>query len=120
MNELNLKEVDRLELTILVDNYTDVLLLQNTEVIQRPLVPPSSMPILAEHGFSCLLKTYADSQKYTVLMDFGISATCLMRNAKTLGVDFNEVEDTVLSHGHFDHFGGLLEFASEANREFGM
>jgi 7,8-dihydropterin-6-yl-methyl-4-(beta-D-ribofuranosyl)aminobenzene 5'-phosphate synthase len=117
MNEINLREADKLEATILVDNYTDVLLLQGTEVLQRPLVPPSDMPILAEHGFSCLLRVYKGSQEYTVLMDAGMSAICLFHNANKLGVDFNKIEEVVLSHGHFDHFGGLMEFLKKANRE---
>ncbi len=117
MNELNLREVDKLEVTVLVDNYTDVLLLQGTDVIQRPLIPPSSMPVLAEHGLSCLLKVCAGSQEYTVFMDAGMSDICLIHNANKLGVDFGKVDEAVLSHGHFDHFGGLLEFLNKANRE---
>jgi len=106
MSELNLREADRLEVTILADNYTDLLLLQSTEVIKRLVVPPPQAP-LAEHGLSCLLKVYAGSEEHTVLMDAGISATCLFHNADLLKVDLSQVESVVLSHGHFDHFGGL-------------
>jgi 7,8-dihydropterin-6-yl-methyl-4-(beta-D-ribofuranosyl)aminobenzene 5'-phosphate synthase len=108
MSELNLREADRLEVTILADNYTDLLLLQNTEVVKRLRVPPPQAP-LAEHGLSCLLKVYAGSEEHAVLMDAGISATCLFHNAGLLKVDLSQVESVVLSHGHFDHFGGLLE-----------
>ena len=106
MSELNLREADRLEVTILADNYTDLLLLQNTEVVKRLRVPPPQAP-LAEHGLSCLLKVYAGSEEHAVLMDAGISATCLFHNADLLKVDLSQVESVVLSHGHFDHFGGL-------------
>ena len=44
-----------------------------------------------------------------VLMDAGIAATCLFHNADLLKVDLSQVESVVLSHGHFDHFGGLPE-----------
>jgi 7,8-dihydropterin-6-yl-methyl-4-(beta-D-ribofuranosyl)aminobenzene 5'-phosphate synthase len=111
MGELNLREADKLEVTILVDNYTDLLLLQSTEVIKRMRVPPPQAP-LAEHGLSCLLKVYADSEEHVVLMDAGIAATCLFHNADLLGVDLSQVESVVLSHGHFDHFGGLPEVLS--------
>ena len=106
MDELNLREADKVEITILVDNYSDLLMLQGTEVIRRAMVPPPQAP-LAEHGFSCLVKVYADSEEHAVLMDAGIGATCLLHNADLLQVDLNQVEAVVLSHGHFDHFGGL-------------
>lgn len=106
MGELNLREAERLEITILTDNYTDLLLFQSTEVDMRPRISPPEAP-LAEHGLSCLIKVSAGSEEHMVLMDAGISATCLFHNAAILGVDFNNLESLVLSHGHFDHFGGL-------------
>ena len=42
MSKLNLREVDKVEVISLVDNYTDALLLQGTDVVRRtPLPPPS-------------------------------------------------------------------------------
>ena len=113
MSELNLRESDRLEVTILADNYTDLLLLQSTEVVKRLRVPPPQGP-LAEHGLSCLLKVSVGSEEHAVLMDAGISATCLFHNADLLKVDLSQVESVVLSHGHFDHFGGLPEVLNSA------
>ena len=113
MGDVNLREADKLEVTVLVDNYTDLLLLQNTEVVNRPRIPPPEAP-LAEHGLSCLLRVYADSEEHVVLMDAGVSATCLLHNADLLKVDSSRVESVVLSHGHFDHFGGLQELLSVA------
>jgi 7,8-dihydropterin-6-yl-methyl-4-(beta-D-ribofuranosyl)aminobenzene 5'-phosphate synthase len=112
MGKLNLREADKLEVTILVDNYTDLLLLQSTEVVNRARIPPPQAP-LAEHGLSCLLKVYADSEEHVVLMDAGIAATCLFHNASLLQVDLSQIESVVLSHGHFDHFGGLPELLSK-------
>ncbi len=71
MNPVNLLEVERVEVTVLVDNYTDLLLLQSTPVARRaPVLPPKAF--LAEHGFSCLIKT-VDVEEHVVLMDVGIS-----------------------------------------------
>ena len=56
MTPVNLRELERVEVTILVDNYTDLLLLQSTNVVKRALSPPPQA-FLAEHGFSCLIKT---------------------------------------------------------------
>jgi 7,8-dihydropterin-6-yl-methyl-4-(beta-D-ribofuranosyl)aminobenzene 5'-phosphate synthase len=113
MGALSLREADKLEVTILVDNYTDQLLLQSTEVVARPRIPPPKAP-LAEHGLSCLLKVYAESEEHVVFMDAGISAACLFHNTDLLKVDLSQVESAVLSHGHFDHFGGLPELLNRA------
>jgi 7,8-dihydropterin-6-yl-methyl-4-(beta-D-ribofuranosyl)aminobenzene 5'-phosphate synthase len=116
MSGLNLQEVDKLEVTVLVDNYTDVLLFQGTDVVKRPRIPPPNL-LLAEHGFSCLLKVYKGAEEHVVLMDAGGSSTCLFHNASLLNVDLGKVEAVVLSHGHFDHFGGLTDFLNKVARE---
>ena len=115
MSELNLREADKLEITVLVDNYTDVLLLQNTDVVKRPRIQIPNVPF-AEHGLSCLLKVSSGLEEHVVLMDAGVSTTCLFRNADVLKVDLSKVESVVLSHGHFDHFGALVEFLNRATK----
>jgi len=106
MNPVSLREAEKLEVTILVDNYTDALLLQSSEVLRRPSVPPPSS-FLAEHGFSCLIKVSAGSEEHTVLMDVGTSGTCFLHNADILKIDLSKVESVIISHGHFDHFWAL-------------
>jgi len=106
MNQVNLREIDRVEITVLVDNYTDLLLLQGSKVVKRGAVlPPNAF--LAEHGFSCLIKTAEGGEEHAFLMDVGISGICLLNNADLLKVDLGKVEAVVLSHGHFDHFYAL-------------
>ena len=114
MSKLNLREADKLEVTILVDNYTDAFL-QGTEVVKRAqILPPNAL--LAEHGLSCLLKVCAGSEEHLVVMDAGISTTCFFHNTSVLEVDLSKVESAVLSHGHFDHFGALVEFLKSAKK----
>ncbi len=103
-----LHPADRVEITVLVDNYTDMFLIQNTENTRRPVfLPPKAL--LAEHGFSCLIQVFSGRSKHTFLMDAGVSSSCLMHNADLLGVDLNTIDGVVLSHGHPDHFGGLID-----------
>ncbi|HXY61428.1 MAG TPA: MBL fold metallo-hydrolase [Nitrospirota bacterium] len=103
---ISLREAETLEVTILVDNYTDALLLESSKILRRPAVlPPNSL--LAEHGFSCLIKAAAGSEEHTVLMDVGTSGTCFLHNADLLKIDLSKVEAVVISHGHFDHFWAL-------------
>jgi len=113
MSGLNLQEVDKLEVTVLIDNYTDVLLLQGTDMVKRSMTRPPNF-LLAEHGLSCLLKVYKGAKEHVVLMDAGVSATCFFHNVRVLNADLSKVEAVILSHGHFDHFGALVEFLSKA------
>ena len=107
MAPVNLRELERVEITILVDNYTDLLLLQSTPVVKRAAVfPPNAF--LAEHGFSCLIKT-VDAEEHLFLMDVGISGFCLLHNAQVLKSDLSKIEALILSHGHFDHCWALPE-----------
>ena len=102
MKSVSLREIDRVEITVLVDNYTDLLLLQGSKVVKRGAVAPPDA-FLAEHGFSCFIKTSERGEEHAFLMDVGISGTCLLNNADLLKVDLGKVEAVVLSHGHFDH-----------------
>ncbi len=61
--------------------------------------------ILAEHGLSL----YIETTTQTILADMG-QTDCFARNAETLGLDLNKVDIAVLSHGHYDHGGGLTAF----------
>jgi 7,8-dihydropterin-6-yl-methyl-4-(beta-D-ribofuranosyl)aminobenzene 5'-phosphate synthase len=113
MSGLNLQEVDKLEVTVLVDNYTDALLLQGTDIVKRPMTLPPNFP-LAEHGLSCLIKVCKGAEEHMALMDAGVSSTCFFHNARVLNVDLSKVEAVILSHGHPDHFGALVEFLNKA------
>lgn len=125
MKTLKLREASQVQITVLVDNYSD-LFLADSETVKRLRVLPPSGP-LAEPGLSYLIKVYADSEEHTVLFDAGLSPTCLLHNTQMLasslavlrgeiGVDIKNVEAVVLSHGHFDHFGGLLDFLKEVRK----
>ena len=60
--------------------------------------------IMGEHGFSVLI----EKNGHNLLMDTGQGFT-LQPNARTLGIDLSSVNTLVISHGHFDHTGGLLD-----------
>lgn len=66
----------------------------------------SSMPGLsAEHGLACFVETPTTAG----LFDTGQSSL-FIENARALGVDLAKAEWVVLSHGHYDHTGGLEAF----------
>jgi 7,8-dihydropterin-6-yl-methyl-4-(beta-D-ribofuranosyl)aminobenzene 5'-phosphate synthase len=62
---------------------------------------------IAEHGFSMLIKVYGKNQTHSILFDTGGSSEAIIENSKRMGIDLREIEYIILSHGHYDHFGGL-------------
>lgn len=59
----------------------------------------------AEHGLSL----YIETDRHKILFDMGQS-DLFATNAKTLGINLAEVDIAILSHGHYDHGGGLKKF----------
>lgn len=66
--------------------------------------------MLTEHGLSL----YIETEKHKILFDMG-QTDAFVKNAETLGIDLSAVDIAVLSHGHYDHGGGLKKFL-EINR----
>jgi 7,8-dihydropterin-6-yl-methyl-4-(beta-D-ribofuranosyl)aminobenzene 5'-phosphate synthase len=116
MTEYLLKPADRVEITVLVDNYSDFLVPQQTPADCRPPYNPKRQ-LLAEHGLSCLFRVFAGTKEHVVLMDAGLSRQCLLWNLRQLGITLAGIEAVVLSHGHYDHTGSLEEAVSGAGHQ---
>ena len=59
-----------------------------------------------EHGLSLLI----EKDGYKVLFDTGGPIDTAIQNAKLLSLELSQVDAVVISHGHNDHTGGLLDF----------
>jgi len=123
-----LKEVDSVELTNLMDNSVEFLsTTEKREVKQirewlkerrsKEWIEEHFRLPIAEHGFSVLIKTFSDEKFHTILFDTGISPEGVVTNAERMGINLAQIEAIVLSHGHYDHFGGLLNVLKVVDKE---
>jgi 7,8-dihydropterin-6-yl-methyl-4-(beta-D-ribofuranosyl)aminobenzene 5'-phosphate synthase len=110
-----LKALDGVEFLVLVDNCLDSLSTVPKHVtLEWPRLMRHGMKELsgegqccANHGLSLVVTARRGDVSHTVMFDAGPEDYVLERNAPRLGVDFAAVEGIVLSHGHWDHAGGL-------------
>jgi 7,8-dihydropterin-6-yl-methyl-4-(beta-D-ribofuranosyl)aminobenzene 5'-phosphate synthase len=130
---ISLESVDSLSVTILMDNVTDPLI-PDSESVRRiswpkafagqlPAVPVElverrSVPdvLVAEPGFSALVRVEKGGRGHTLLFDAGVSPTGVVENMRRLGLSLGDVETIVLSHGHWDHVTGLEGITRELGR----
>jgi 7,8-dihydropterin-6-yl-methyl-4-(beta-D-ribofuranosyl)aminobenzene 5'-phosphate synthase len=112
-----LTEVDRLEVQVLVDNVTDSLSSTPPFVTREwPALVRKGLRRIAgaglccaNHGLSLVIRATAGGRERVVLFDAGPVDYAVEQNGTRLGVDFGAIEAVVLSHGHWDHGGGLLK-----------
>jgi 7,8-dihydropterin-6-yl-methyl-4-(beta-D-ribofuranosyl)aminobenzene 5'-phosphate synthase len=84
-----LKDVDRIEVLTLMDNYVD-LLLESTTVVTRPPKAKGGMisrgTLVGEHGLSLLVTVHEGKENHTVLFDTGYTGIGVLHNAAHLEV----------------------------------
>ena len=89
---LRLNTVDRAEITIVVDNFVDVLM-AGSEDVHRYLVSDLSdrEQLVAEHGFSALVTVESDGRRSSALYHAGLTPDALGRNLDVLGVPVKDL-----------------------------
>ena len=124
---VGLKETSKLEIVSLMDNSVDFLSSNSRKEVQslrnwtkeryecERAQAHSELPF-AEHGFCVLIRVFSGEKVCTMLFDTGVSPKGVVINSKRMGVDLSEVSFVVLSHGHYDHFGGLSEVVKAVNK----
>ena len=120
-----IRQIQGVEITSLQDNYIDVLSMDSSEVVHRPIladhVSEKDMILtaspLAEHGFSAFIRILDTPRDRCMLFDFGGSSHGAAFNANLLGVDLREVSELALSHGHMDHFNGMAALTEKIGKK---
>lgn len=110
--------VDRLVLTNLVDNIYDIFAkggkFGSLTVTRHNLPFPygSDVALLSEHGLAYHLQSFRGAEEKQIPLDFALTPHTLENNYQGLKVDPARADALIISHGHVDHYGGLLDLAT--------
>jgi 7,8-dihydropterin-6-yl-methyl-4-(beta-D-ribofuranosyl)aminobenzene 5'-phosphate synthase len=112
-------EVDRLAVRMVTDNVVVQFVPSETRgglAIERrsmgntkPDTPPRAA-LNGEWGLAMHAESRRGGETRHVMVDFGYTAEVLNNNLSILGIDPSTFDAMVLSHGHYDHFGGMVGF----------
>jgi 7,8-dihydropterin-6-yl-methyl-4-(beta-D-ribofuranosyl)aminobenzene 5'-phosphate synthase len=107
--------VDRLSVKVLTDSSYDTPRASQSKWVQVRRVGLSASgdyrkTLHNEWGLAVALESQAGPETRNLLLDFGYTTDALVNNLEIMNVDVTKVRALILSHGHFDHYGGLLGF----------
>ena len=106
--------VDMLAVRVLIDGSYNLFLrpgqVKNVKIEPAPRAPDYRRALHNQWGLSLLLETRRAAEQRTVMLDFGYTPEALLNNMEMVGVDPKKIESLIVSHGHFDHYGGLFGF----------
>jgi 7,8-dihydropterin-6-yl-methyl-4-(beta-D-ribofuranosyl)aminobenzene 5'-phosphate synthase len=114
-------EIDRLAVRVVIDNYqfavAPSLKIGNVDIQRfgwgiRAGKPPGKT-LISEFGLSMHVETHRGGETRNLLVDFGFTPEALITNIELLGIEPGQLDALVLSHGHYDHFGGLVGFLKQ-------
>lgn len=108
--------IDKLSARVLIDQSHDIFMRGSTVngVVHEAPGPGRSADarnvLHNEWGLSLYLESQREAEARTMLLDFGYTAPAIINNMGLLKVDPAKIQALIVSHGHIDHYGGLIGF----------
>jgi len=106
--------IDRVAVRVVVDNAQDALQrstrVGNVEVERVGMImePDLGRQVVSQFGLGYHVESRRGDETRNLLIDFGPTAESELENLDLFKIDTAAVDALILSHGHFDHFGGLV------------
>ena len=106
--------IDKLSIRVLVDGSQN--LFQRPEKVAGVTIEPAPRQqdyrraLHNQWGLSLYLQSQRGNEQRTIMLDFGYTPEALINNIELTGADPSKINALVVSHGHFDHYGGLVGF----------
>jgi 7,8-dihydropterin-6-yl-methyl-4-(beta-D-ribofuranosyl)aminobenzene 5'-phosphate synthase len=113
---IEIPTIDKLAIRVLIDQQHDQFLRGSTVngVVHEGPGPGRSADarnvLHNEWGLSLYLESQRADEQRTILLDFGYTSPALVNNIGLLKVDPSKIRALIVSHGHIDHYGGLVGF----------
>lgn len=119
---LAVPNVDSVSVRVVIDNSHEFLRNDPIRGVLIERVNPDfgsarSTKLEGQFGFSLLLESSVRDRKKRQLLDFGLTHEALENNLAVLGIFPGSIDDLILSHGHIDHFAGLVPFVRRHRHE---
>jgi 7,8-dihydropterin-6-yl-methyl-4-(beta-D-ribofuranosyl)aminobenzene 5'-phosphate synthase len=110
-------ESGNIRIRILANNATSITL-QTDKKFQGKVIQPQfdAVNTIGEHGLGMSVTIFDKEKSHLFLFDTGSIKQSILGNIEALGVKYEEIEKIILSHGHFDHFGGLTAIVPNLNK----
>ena len=115
--EAQLKSVDSLIVDVITDDVSDTYVTKTffsvsefADIIKAGATMISGETLLcANLGFGLRFTIRDNDKKHHVLFDTGPEGEIFVRNCRNLGFGLGEISDVLITHGHWDHTGALLD-----------
>jgi 7,8-dihydropterin-6-yl-methyl-4-(beta-D-ribofuranosyl)aminobenzene 5'-phosphate synthase len=112
---IDMPVIDELTVREITDNSHDIFL-RPVEApgltVRRTGFPeaPQGKTLESEWGLAMYLESRRGQESRRYLLDFGFTPDVYANNLELLKIDVSQVDALIISHGHYDHVGGLMGF----------
>lgn len=111
----NVPTVDSLTIRVITDSAYDTPRVGKSKWVKTRragLVSPYDIrkTLHSEWGLALQLESRIGNETKQIMLDFGYTPNAYLNNMEMLGIDGTKSQALIASHGHFDHFGGLVGY----------